>query len=119
MRFTLTNAEGYLRADLYDRQTPAETRQFWEAVAKELASSGSDRILVSVHKSRAIFKVQEYALDEAFGVIAPLADHRVALVSDDLAVRLSQQYVATLAKSKGLAVRSFESEDDAVLWLRA
>ncbi len=119
MRFAIAPAAGYLRADLYDRTTAEETREFLSALTARALATGADRVLISVHSSRALFRVQQFGLAELFEVAASRPGHRVALVADDLPVRLSQQYVSTLAKIRGLHVESFGSERQAIAWLSA
>ncbi len=118
MRFTIREAEGYVRGDLYDRETPEETREFLTAVAKVAFGIDGDRILVSNHSSRAIFRVHQFGLGEIFELLASRPAHRIALVADNVEVRMAQQYIAVLAKLKGLNVRSFGAEREAIRWLR-
>jgi hypothetical protein len=119
MRFTVEHAEDYLRGDLYGRETAEETRQFLQAVAAEALDSAVDRVLISVHSSRPIFRVQSFGLRDFFETIASRPAHRIAAVSDSYEGRLAQQYVVTLARLRGLNVRSFRSEAEAIAWLQA
>jgi len=41
------------------------------------------------------------------------------MLADSYEGRLAQQYVVTLARQRGLNVRCFRSEGDAIAWLRA
>ena len=119
MRFRITHTEHYLRGDLYDRETAEETSEFLQALAAKAVERGYDRVLISIHSSRAIFRVQQFGLPDLFNLIATRPAHRIALVADSLEVRLAQQYVVALARIKGLAVRSFGSEEEAIGWLTA
>ena len=58
MRFTIERTEGYLRGDLYDRETADETREFLHALMREAQKSGVDRVLISVHSSRVIYRAE-------------------------------------------------------------
>jgi len=118
MQFTLRQVGNYLRGDLYHRQSAEETSQFLQAVAKEALGSAVDRVLISVHASRPIFRVQQLGLPELFKTIASRPEHRVAMVADTYEGQLAQQYVVTLARQRGLNVRSFRSEGEAVAWLQ-
>jgi hypothetical protein len=119
MRFSIRHVGDYLRGDLYERKTAEETRQFLQAVAAEALKLGVDRVLVSVHASRPIFRVQQLDLPELFETIASRPAHRVATAADSFEGRLAQQYVVTLARQRGLNVRSFRSEAEAVAWLQS
>jgi hypothetical protein len=119
MRFTVTHVEDYVRGDLYERVTGEETDQFIRAVAADALESGRDRVLISVHTSRAIFRVDQFRLPEHMDVVASRPAHRIALVADDFEVRLAHQYIATLARLKGLNVQTFDTEAHAIAWLKA
>lgn len=119
MRFTVRRLDNYVRGDLYGRETAEETKEFLQAVAQEALAAECDRVLISIHTSRAIFRVQQFGLADLFRLLASRPAHRVALVADSFEVRVAQQYIATLAKIEGLRVRSFASETDAVAWLQA
>jgi len=119
MRFTLRRVGDYLRGDLYERRTADETQRFLQALTAEALGSAVDRVLISVHASRPIFRVQQLGLPEFFETIASRPAHRVAMVADSYEGQLAQQYVVTLAKQRGLNVRSFRSEGDAIAWLQA
>ena len=119
MRFTIRRVGNYMRADLYERRTADETREFLQALATEALGASVDRVLISVHASRPIFRVQRLGLPELFESIASRPAHRVAAVADSYEGRLAQQYVVTLARQRGLNVRSFRSEGDAIAWLQA
>lgn len=119
MRFTVQLIDNYVRGDLYDRETAEETRQFLQAVAAEVLKTGIDRVLISVHSSRPIFRVEQYGLSQFFEGTASRPAHRVAAVSDSFEGQLAQQYVVRLARQRKLNVRSFSSEDAAIAWLRS
>jgi len=119
VRYTVKHIENYLRGDLYDRVTGEETDEFLRAVAADALASGRDLVLISVHTSRAIFRVAQFKLSDHMEVVASRPHHRVALVADDLEVRLAHQYIATLARLKGLNVKTFDAEAEAIAWLKA
>ena len=75
-------------------------------------------MLVSVRNSRPIFRVERYGLTEHFKrAAANPVGYRIALVADSDDVRSSHEYVETLARQKGVAMRSFRSEAAALDWL--
>jgi len=116
--FTLEHIENYLRADVYGRETPEETRRFLQAVAGEAQKSGVGRVLISVHSSRPIFRVQRYGLSEFLETVASRPAHRIATVADRFEGQLAQQYVVRIARARGLNVRSFSSDEAAAAWLQ-
>ena len=118
MRFTVQHRDGYLRGDLYHRETAEETRQFLQALATEALKSGVDRVLISVHASRTVFRAERWGLSDFLNVVASRPVHRIAAVADNYEGHLGQQYVAMLARLRGLNVRSFSSEAEAIVWLR-
>jgi len=118
MWFTVEHVDSYLRADVYGRETAEDTRRFLQAVANEAQRSGVDRVLISVHSSRPIFRVQQYGLSEFLETVASRSTHRIATVADSFEGQLAQQYVARIARARGLKVRSFSSEEAAAAWLQ-
>src|SRR5258708_12065747 len=88
------------------------------AGAGEGVEGGGGRVLVWVGNSRAIFRVEQYGLSEHFKrAAANPVGYRIALVADSDDVRSAHEYVETLARQKGVAVRSFRSEAAALDWL--
>ena len=119
MRYEITVEPDYLKADLFDRKTAGETREFLVAVAAEARKHQRMRILLSIHASRALFKVAQYGILDYFKELGGLPKkYRVALTGDSEVIRISQQYIESLARQHSLNVRSFQSEQAALNWLR-
>jgi hypothetical protein len=119
MHFTFKQAQGYLRADLFGRQTVEQTLEFVEALSAEARKGDSSRILVWVRTSRPIFKVEQYKISEQFRQLAKNEQLRVALLADSDEVRASHQYIEVLASQQGAKVRAFRDEARALDWLVA
>lgn len=117
MEYIFTLREGYLRADLYDRKTAQETRAFLEALVIEVLKGAHNGVLIAVHRSRAIFKVQEYEAASFLQGLAERRSVRVALIADREDVRSAHEYVELLAAQRGAQVRSFDDEAAAIRWL--
>src|SRR5688572_18259290 len=98
---------GYLQADLYGRETAAETRSFLKAVGTESLRRGCTRLLIHVHTSRPIFKVEQYGLSAYLAELATRPAYRVALVGGGNGVHAAHEYIAELAQQRGVAVRAF------------
>jgi len=118
MPYTITPEAGYLRAVLAERQGPQETREFLEAIKQEGDRLRLYRVLLTVVRSTPIFTVEDYGLSESLDA-ARERRAKVAITSDSREVCLSQQYVETLARMKGVNLRAFTSESEALRWLKA
>lgn len=117
MKYTFTARDGYLRADLFDRNTPEETRIFLEALAAQVLKGSHARVLIAVHRSRAIFKVQDYEASSFLQGLAARKSVKVALLADREDVRSSHEYIQLLAGQRGAQVRSFGDDAAAIAWL--
>jgi hypothetical protein len=113
-----TIEEDYLKVDLFNRQTAEETREALAAVAVEARKRGCSQILISVHASRPIFRVERYGLPDYFRELGRTSKCRIALTGDSGELRLSQQYIESLAQQHGVNVRSFPSEQAALQWFK-
>src|SRR6266849_4229368 len=109
----ITVEAGYLKADLFNRQTAEETRDALAAIAAEARKHKCSQILISVHASRPIFKVEQYGLPDYFRELG-----RIALTGDSSELRISQQYIESLARQNGINVRSFPNEQAALHWFK-
>lgn len=117
MRYQITDAPDYLKAELFDRQTAEQTREFLDAVAGECIKRQHYRVLISVRSSRPVFSVEKYGLS-SFLDLALKYSGRIAVLADAPEIRLAQEYVAMLARLRGVNVRTFRDEASAVQWLR-
>src|SRR6266849_7072964 len=109
----ITVEAGYLRVDLFNRETAEETRDALAAIAAEARKHRCSQILISVHASRSIFKVEQYGLPDYFRELG-----RIALTGDSSELRISQQYIESLARQNGINVRSFPNEQAALYWFK-
>jgi hypothetical protein len=119
MHFTFKQAQGYLRADLFGRQTVEQTLEFAHALSAEARKLAADRILIWVRTSRPIFKLERYNISEKLRQLANNRQLRVALLADSDEVRASHQYIEVLASQQGAKVRAFRDEARALDWLAA
>ena len=107
---------GYVRCELFDRRTIDETRKFLEAGIAEVAKHRCPRVLICVRNSKAVFTLERYGfsqyLESAFK-----SKYRIALVGDSLELRIAHQYIATLARIRGVNLRAFPEEAAAIAWL--
>jgi hypothetical protein len=119
MHFTFKQAQGYLRAELFGRQTVEQTLEFAQALSAEARKLAANRILIWVRNSRPIFKLERYSISEKFRQLANNRQLRVALLADSDEVRASHQYIEVLASQQGAPVRAFRDEARALDWLAA
>jgi hypothetical protein len=117
MRYAIDPREGYLRAELIERETPEETRTFGEAVHAAMREKRLPRVLVVVRASRPIFRVEEYQLSEFLTRFADIPGCRVALVSDSKELAAAHEYVELIAGQRGVPLRAFTDEASATQWL--
>lgn len=118
MQFTIEVESGYLKAEMVERETAAETVQFVDAIVAALRARGVSRLLVSIQRSRPVFKVEDWNLSSALEKVAGIAGLRVAFISDTRELGMSQDYIAFLARQRGLAFEAFATEQAAVAWLQ-
>jgi len=114
----ITVEPGYLKADLFNRQTAEEARDALAAIAAEARKHACSQILISVHASRPLFKVEQYGIPDYFKALGDILKYRIALTGDSDDLRLSQQYIELLARRNGVNVRSFPNEQAALAWFR-
>jgi len=109
---------GVLRADLRERETMAETREFIEAVFAEREKHGVLAILIVVSESRPLFKVEEYGLSDVFERVKAIPGLRVAGVTKERDTKAAHDYITLLAKQRNAPMRNFSGEPEALAWLR-
>jgi len=114
----ITVGPDYLRADLFNRNTPEETRDALVAIAAEARRHRFSQILISVHASRPIFKIEQSGLLDFFKRLGDMSKYRIALAGDSQELRLSQQYVEVVARRHGINVRSFANPGAALDWFK-
>ena len=109
---------GVLRVEIRQRETAQETRQSAEAIFAEREKHGVLALLLVVKESRPIFKVEEYGLSGLFERVAAIPGLRIANVGDSAELRSAHEYIELLAKQRGVALRAFVSEREALAWLQ-
>ena len=109
---------GYIRAELFGRQTVEETHKFLEAVLALALQHERGQVLIHVRNSKAIFTVERYGFSRYLEIAFKRA-HRIALMGDSWELRVAHQYIATLARMRGVNLRTFVDETAAVEWLKS
>jgi len=60
VKYTIADKEGYIRADLLERQDAEETEAFRKAIGVERREHQRKAVLICVHTTRAVFRVEKY-----------------------------------------------------------
>jgi len=117
MKFAIERRESYLHAALYNRDTAEEMRQFLMSVKRACREHDMPRILISVRRSRAVFKPEDYGLNGyANEMVTPAC--QIALVGDVDEVNTAHEYIELVARQQGVNLRAFRDEHAAVHWLQ-
>jgi len=117
----ITVEENYLKAELFNlftRHAAEETLDAFAAIAAEARKRGCAQILISIHDSQPVFRVERSGLLDFFRELGEMSKCRIALTGDSQDLRLSQQYVESIARQHGINVRSFPSQEAALAWFK-
>lgn len=117
MVYRITAESGYLRAELFDRETVEETQDFLRAVVRENARHRRPCVLILVRLSKPIFQVVPHRLIEYIEELSGTSAKQIALVGDSRDLHISHEYIELLARQRRLNVRSFRDEAAALQWL--
>jgi hypothetical protein len=116
MAYKITVEQDFVRAELANRETVQETKDFLRAVVRY--SPRYSNIVIRVRQSKPIFHVEQHGLIEYFQEVARSPQHRIALLADTADLQSSHEYLELLARQRGLNVRSFRGESEAMQWFR-
>ena len=116
MKYSIEAREGHLHAALYERDTADEMREFQLAVHAACQQHAQPKILISVRRSRAMFKPEDYGLNSyVTELVTPAC--QVALVGDTGDLNAANEYIELVARQQGINVRAFRDERSALRWL--
>jgi hypothetical protein len=121
MRFSIEARDGYLQAVVHERNTGEEMREFLLALQAACKQHGQPKILISLRRSRAMFKPEDYGLDgEMRGYVSALVTPacQIAVLGDTHEVNAANEYIEMAARAQGLNVRAFREEHAALQWLQ-
>ena len=118
MVYRIAAERHYLRADLFNRETVEEAREFFEAVADSAARHRRFRILISVHTSNPVFTVERSGFLSRFSDVGFDPAHRIALIADTDELDTSHSYLVLLGRLHGINVRHFRDEPSALDWIK-
>ena len=117
MRYTIVAGPHYIKAEMVERDTAEETKAFVQAILETLRKHEPPRVLISVRSSRPVYKVDSWNLSGALDELVALKGLRVAFIADSKELAMSQEYIALLARQRGLDFRPFAVEKEAAQWL--
>ena len=112
----VTAESGYIRAELFNRETLEETQKFLDDTVAAAWEHGCSHFLICINNSKPIFAVERYGFSRYLDV-AFKAGYKIALVGSSRELRIAHEYYATLAKQRGVNLQAFPDEADALTWL--
>lgn len=118
MLYRIARQADFLRADLFNRETAEEAKEFFGAVADTALRRGCCCILISVHASSPLFTIDRSGFLTELTTLSNDPEHKIALVADSEELNYSHEYLELLAQRHGLNVRHFRNEASAMEWVR-
>ena len=118
MEYQISTENGFIKAELLERETADETRTFLQAVVLATVNHRCSRVLVHVRLSKPLFTIERHGVLRTLKRIASDPRHKIALLGDTLELGMSHDYVSLLGRQQGICLRSFQSEAEAVEWLK-
>ena len=119
MVYTIRLESDYLRADLFNRQTAEETREFFDQVAKHAQSKGCRNVLIWVHSSSPVFAVDRSGIFTQLRALSAEPSHKIGLLADTADLGYAHEYFESLGSLHGMNVRHFADPRAALAWFRA
>jgi hypothetical protein len=118
MKHRITREADYLRAELFERNTPEETLEFLCAVIQEGMRQRCAHVLVFVRSSStSVFAIQKYEVLTYFEQFKSDPSHKIAIVGNTLELGMTHDYIQTLSGRHGVNVKSFLDEAAALHWI--
>ena len=109
----------YLKAELFNRETMEETREFLRIVADAAMKYQRSWVLICVSSSNPVFTLERSGFLAYFRKLSADPSHKIALLGDSEELGISHQYIELIGRQHGVNVQSFKDEASAVKWFRA
>jgi len=119
MLYKITVEPDYLRAELFNRETMDETREFLQIVASAAVKHQRSQVLMSVHASNPVFTVERSGFLAYFKKLIADPSHKIALLGDSVELGISHEYIELIGRQHGVNVQSFQDEAKALQWFKA
>ena len=116
MLYKVTIEPGYLKAELFNRETMEETREFLQIVAGAAMRHQRSCVLICVNSSNPVFTVERSGFLAYFRRLATDPSHKIALIGDCEELGISHQYIELIGRQHGVNVQSFRDEASALKW---
>jgi hypothetical protein len=116
MLYKITIEPDYLWAELFNRETMEETREFLQLVANAAMKHKRSRVLMSVRSSNPVFTVERSGFLAYFKKLSADPSHKIALLGDSEELGISHQYIELIGRQHGVNVRSFRDPAAALEW---
>jgi hypothetical protein len=116
VRFSFEPRQGYLYAALEGRDNAAQMREFLLAAHAASKQHGCAKIVISIRRSRAVFKPEDYGLNGYVNELVTPAC-QIAIVGDTEEVNSANEYIELVARQQGVNVRAFRDEAAALRWV--
>src|SRR4051794_14489720 len=106
MKYRIQPRGTHLFAELTERESSYDMREFLLAVKEACLQNGCPRILLSIKDSRAMFKAEDYGLSGYVNdIVTPSC--RIALIGDSNDLHFAHEYIELVARQQQVNVRSF------------
>ena len=117
MNYAIEHRGDHIFAKLKGRETGNEMREFLVAVHAACGTYQCPRILMSIRRSRPVFKPEDYGISTYVDEL--VTDKcRIALVGDSPELNAAHEYIEVCARQQGMNVRAFGDEAAGLRWLR-
>jgi len=115
MWYQITAEPDYLRADLFRQETAEHAQEFLAAVAAAVRRYGHSQIFIAVTLQNLYSKVGQSGCLITSKIWASYRDIESRSPGFPMSFRLSQQYIESLARQRGINIRSFRDESAVLL----
>ena len=104
MLYKVTIEPQYLKAELFNRETMEETREFLRIVADAAMKHQRSWVLICVISSNPVFTVERSGFLAYFRRLATDPSHKIALLGDSEELGISHQYIELIGRQHGVNV---------------
>ena len=118
MLYKITIEPDYVRAELFNRETMGQMKEFLQLVADAATKHRRSRVLISVRSSNPVFTVERSGFLAYFRKLSADPSHKIALLGDSEELGISHQYIELIARQQGVTVQSFRDEAAALGWFQ-
>jgi hypothetical protein len=118
MVYKIALEPGFLRAELFERETAGEVKSFLRTVAGASVVHRRPCVLVWLHSSKPALQDEPFGLIGHFAELTLMPSCRIALLGDTADLQSSRQRIESIARKLGVNARVFQDEAAAIHWFR-